>query len=228
MPLRKSTGNMYPWVTHTHAALGGECPHRCSYCYVENPRWGRAPKYTGEVRLIESEMKTRFGEGKTIFVENCNDLFADGVPDLFISRILQHCADWPKNTYVFQSKNPTRITHFGLPINHIIGTTIETNRDVSKYSKAPTPEKRYEGMLAVDGSLPVQTFVTIEPIMDFDLEPLLSMIVGIAPDFVNIGADSKGRGLPEPTGRRVRQLVRSIQAYGIEIREKHNLERLLK
>lgn len=35
MALTKSKGNMYPWVTHTHTHLRGECPHGCRYCYVQ-------------------------------------------------------------------------------------------------------------------------------------------------------------------------------------------------
>lgn len=31
MSLKKSTGNMYPWVTHTHTHLGGECSHKCVF-----------------------------------------------------------------------------------------------------------------------------------------------------------------------------------------------------
>ena len=34
MPLVKSTGNMYSWVDCMHTHLGGECPHKCSYCYA--------------------------------------------------------------------------------------------------------------------------------------------------------------------------------------------------
>jgi len=45
---------------------------------------------------------------------------------------------------------------------------------------------------------------------------------------VNIGADSKGHGLPEPSPDKVHALIEKLTGYGIEIREKHNLERLLK
>jgi DNA repair photolyase len=59
MSLKKSNGNMYPWVTHTHAHLGGECPHRCAYCYVDNPRFGRPAKYTGALRLSALRIEVR-------------------------------------------------------------------------------------------------------------------------------------------------------------------------
>jgi hypothetical protein len=70
-------------------------------------------------------------------------------------------------------------------------------------------------------------FVTIEPIMDFDVDVLFFWIQRILPSFVNIGADSKGRDLTEPPACKVRKLISLIQQAGIEIREKRNLERLL-
>ena len=41
MPLNKSTGNMYDFITHTWNTIKGECPHGCSYCYMK--RWGKQP-----------------------------------------------------------------------------------------------------------------------------------------------------------------------------------------
>ena len=223
MGLRKSKGNMYPWVTHTHAALGGECPHKCPYCYVDNPRWGRAPKYQGNLRLIVSEMATNLGSGRTIFKENCNDLFAaDGV---LICAVLEHCRKYPDNIYVFQTKNPRRMWDFrdAFPPRTILGTTIETNRTV-KGSHAPNPADRVAPM----ERLPSPKFVTVEPILDFDVAVLLGWIKKITPTFVNIGADSKGHGLPEPSPDKINALIVGIQQAGIEIREKHNLGRLLR
>jgi hypothetical protein len=72
----------------------------------------------------------------------------------------------------------------------------------------------------------LRTFVTIEPILDFDVDILSSWMDKIRPEFVNIGADSKGHNLPEPPYEKVLQLIEKLQAYGIEIREKKNLERL--
>lgn len=108
MSLNKSKGNMYPWVTHTHSHLGGECSHKCTYCYVNDPVRGRPAKYQGQLRLIEKELTVKYGSGKTLFVEHCNDLLATDVPDEFIRKILNHCWDWPDNIYVWQTKNPER------------------------------------------------------------------------------------------------------------------------
>lgn len=225
MPLKKSDGNMYPWVTHMHSELGGECSHRCSYCYVNNPRWGRAPRYCGDVCLIEAETKTRFGSGKVIFKEHMNDLFAVGVPDEIIVKIIGHCHQWPDNTYVFQTKNPVRYFGYYFPEKVIFGTTIETNRDIPpEISVAPQPRDRVLAM----SNLLVAKFVTIEPVMDFDVDILAGWIAKINPKFLNLGADSKNHNLPEPTIDKIFALIEKLKEYGIELREKHNLSRLTK
>jgi DNA repair photolyase len=236
MPLSESKGNMYPWVTHTHTHLGGECPHLCPYCYTDNPRWGRAPRYTGPLRLIEDEFKVKYGEGRTIFIEHMNDLFAREVPDEFIQRIFDHCIAWPNNTYVFQTKNPERMRKAipCMPPLVIVGTTIETNcNGMLPGCTAPEPVFRYNAMRGIKnatlGHAPIKTFVTVEPIIDFDPEKLARWIINIRPDFLNIGADSKNHNLPEPTPEKVREFIRLLQAEGLalDIREKHNLARLM-
>lgn len=224
MGLKKSTGNMYPWVTHTHSHLGGECPHRCVYCYVDNPRFGRPEKYRGPLRLIEAEFAVNYGSGKTVFIENCNDLFAEDVPDEFIRRVCAHCRTWPENTYVFQTKNPSRMrrTWLLLPKGGIFGTTIETNRHIPGISKAPRPQDRTAAMMGWQA----RKFVTIEPVLDFDVDILAEWIIRIEPEFVNLGADSKDHRLPEPTVEKIMELGDKLKIYGIELREKHNLSRL--
>ena len=221
MSLTKSKGNMYPWVTHTHSHLGGECPHKCVYCYVDNPRFGRPAKYQGELRLIDAEFAVNYGSGKTIFIENCNDLFAEGVPNEYIRRVLSHCRTWPWNTYVFQTKNPGRMRMTTWEPNGIFGTTIETNRNIPGISKAPRPQDRVAAMIGWK----VRKFVTIEPVLDFDVDVFAEWIARIEPEFVNLGADSKAHHLPEPTIEKIMALVDRLKTYGIELREKHNLSR---
>ena len=217
MPLNKSNGEMYDWVSHTHSHLGGKCPHECCYCAIQDMAQrfpGMKKKYSGELRLVEKEFDVKYGSGNTIFVENCNDLFCDACPDSFISRVLDHCDQWPENTYVFQTKNPARYFKFfgrfwtfGERI--ILGTTIETNR--------PNPDMTV---------VPFRTFLTLEPILDFDVTVLASYIVGCKPEFVNLGADSKGHGLDEPIVEKIYDLVDELKKYGIELRVKRNLDKL--
>lgn len=224
MSLKKSKGNMYPWVTHTHSHLGGECPHKCSYCYVKSFPF-RPAKYQGELRLIEKELLVNYGTGKTIFIENCNDMMAKSVPQEFINKIVMHCLKWPENDYVFQTKNPARyLTMDSLfPERSLFGCTIETNRYYSLMGNAPAPSDRFLAMR----ELSRRKFITIEPILDFDVNCLASWIDIIRPEFVNIGADSKHHNLPEPTTDKIHSLIAKLNGYGIGIREKHNLERLL-
>jgi DNA repair photolyase len=233
--LKKSRGNMYPWVTHTHSHLGGECPHRCSYCYVDNPRFGRAKRYQGEIRLIEEELKVDYGQGRTIFVEHTGDLFAWGIPSSWIMQILGHCHEYPDNIYVFQTKNPGRYLNFirtfaNLDNRYMLGTTIETNRSTEEISHAPLPLYRYQAMLSLRQTFIISAcqrlFVTLEPILDFDLDILGQWLVEIAPDFVNIGADSKGHDLSEPPKEKVLALIQYLSEHGIEVRQKRNLDRL--
>lgn len=221
---------MYDFVTHTHAHLGGECPHRCVYCYVDNPRFGRPEKYTGEIRIIEKELAVNYGSGKKIFVENCGDMFAVKVPHEFILKILEHCCRYPDNIYIFQSKNPARFKEYTdlFPPRIMLGTTAETNHShsfvhpVGLISLAPPPVERCGAMAGIYR----RKFITIEPILDFDVDAFAQMLIMARPSFINIGADSKGHGLPEPDFEKVEALIAKLKKAGIEIREKHNLERL--
>jgi hypothetical protein len=178
------------------------------------------------------------GENRTVFVGHMCDMFAENVPADWLLAILYYCRLFPKNKYIFQTKNPFRFWHLLpdqqhyeealkdlLPPNSLIGTTIETNRAdlLAQISKAPSPHNRAHFL----GSLNWEKFITIEPIMDFDLEPLMSLLIEANPTFVNIGADSKGHNLLEPSRAKVNALIEAIQKQGIEIRKKMNLERLV-
>jgi len=233
MPLTKSKGNMYDWVTHTHTHLGGECPHKCSYCYVQAMA-KRFPvmkeRYTGKIRIIEKEMDVKYGTGKTIFIEHLNDLWANGVPDKFVNMVLGHCSVWPDNTYVFQTKNPYRYMDFihRMPPRRILGCTIESSDDeqTARISDTPMPHARYSEMrnLRLQGE---RLFITIEPILDGNMLKLANYIKGIDPEFVNIGADSKGGNLNEPTAEQIIELIELLNHYGVTIRRKTSLSRIL-
>lgn len=73
-------------------------------------------------------------------------------------------------------------------------------------------------------SIPI--FISIEPIMDFDLDILVDWIRQLNPEFVSIGADSKGHGLVEPSRDKVLKLVEELKRF-TEVKMKLNLQRLL-
>ena len=108
-----------------------------------------------------------------------------------------------------------------------MGTTIESNRIYDGLSNAPTPEERMLAMSDVRWKdLGFRKFLTLEPILLFDVDILASWADKIRPSFLNLGADSKGHGLIEPTVDKIMALVEKLKEYGIELREKHNLQRL--
>ncbi len=225
MTLTKSKSNMYDWCTPWNS-LAGECPHKCVYCSTKSIPWKSVrEKYSGELRLDEKAMQKNLGKGNTWFVCAQNDLWAEKVMGSCIVSVIGHCNKYPENTYIFQTKNPNRYHLFEsrVPENSIFGCTIESTSNYG-ISHAPVP---YERMLAME-ILKARKFITIEPIIDFDLNILSDWIKRIKPEFVNIGADSKGHKLPEPPPDKIKALIAEIQKAGIEIREKHNLERLLK
>lgn len=212
---------MYPWLTHTWNPIRGKCPHSCVYCSIEDMA-RRFKKPQLPIRLDETELKTNLGEGNYIFVGSSTDMFAKEVPSDWIYKVLEYCKDFD-NKYLFQSKNPERFQEFihSFPKNTILGTTLETNRD-EKISKAPSPYLRKQFMV-----LEYDTMVSIEPVIDFDLDVMIKWIKEINPEFVSIGADSKGHGLPEPSWKKVQELIKGLKGF-TEIKIKDNLERLNK
>jgi len=214
---------MYRWVSHTWNPIKGKCQFQCDYCYV--PKVRGAHFFEGMPRLDEEDLKTHLGRGKIIFVGSMCDMWAPLVYTKFISRVLDRCADFPENEYIFQTKDPKRFLIFGFERikRFMLGTTIETDRYPEGFhTKAPPIWERYEIMKKIQGK---RLFVTIEPIMDFSLYRLVRMIEEIHPEFVTIGADSKGYGLIEPTWRKVQELIQEVRKF-TEIRQKTNLERL--
>jgi len=191
--------------------------------------------YQGPIRLIEKELKVNYGSGRTIFIDHMIDLFADGIPDENIEKVLGHCRQYPDNTYVFQTRNPMRMQRLAndddynsrLPPSFIVGTTIETNREdlLQQYSKAPDTYWRRSGMSWLDE--PKATFLTIEPIMAFDLEEFVKLIKHTQHTFINIGADSKNQNLPEPSRELTLNLIDELRKLNFDVRLKENLNRII-
>jgi len=73
----------------------------------------------------------------------------------------------------------------------------------------------------------LRKMITIEPIMDFEDMPLESEIRRTNPEFVNIGADSKGHNLPEPSWFKIENLIKELEIF-TKVNLKDNLKRLNK
>lgn len=214
MPLNKSNGNMFGFVSHTMNFIKGRCPHDCEYCFMDSldhrfNKWG-------ELRLDEKELRVNLGSDNFIFVGSSTDMWAANVPSEWIVRVLDRCDEFD-NRYLFQSKNPARFLEF---INHpvmsksVLSTTIETNRwypDVM--NKAPHPNDRANAMAAV-AAHGVTTMVTVEPAMAFDHDELIAMIRACNPTQVNIGRNTNRQvQLPEPTRHEVQTLIAELKTF---------------
>ena len=217
--------NMYSFINKTWNPLAGECPHACSYCYVKSFRQpALIEKYSGEPRLYSHELKN-LGSKHFYFVCSCIDLFA--CSEDLISKVLKHCRQNPDNKYLFQTKNPKRIHDFihSMPFDTVIGTTIESNRWHSEMGKAPYPAQRCHDIASLSiSAFPVM--ITVEPIMDFDMPDLFEFIKNCYPELVNIGADSKGHKLPEPSADKINSLIIELRHHGIQVKIKSNLKRI--
>lgn len=224
-------GNMYEWVYETrYNPLAGECSHECDYCYMSalKNRFGMK-KYEGKPRLRLDVLNGLPAHTEDIiFIGSACDIFAENVPSSMISSILDVLKNHEgRNKYLLQTKNPARFDEFAgeYPENVVLCTTIETNRQelVGDHSQAPTVTERYYAMRDLSD---VETSVTIEPIMDFDLHVLLLWMKDIAPNFISIGANSGNIMLEEPDGTKVVKLIRELEKF-TEVHVKDTLTRLV-
>ena len=168
-----------------------------------------------------------------VFVVDMGDMFGDWVKDEWIKMILEaiRTHGGKHTTYLFLTKNPKRYFDY-IPYftsNMMLGATIETDKDVFKYpdgrritydkiSKAPKPLERLKYMYL----LPVKNkFISIEPILDFNLYIFADWIHIIKPKLVYVGYDNYNNHLPEPSLEKTMNLINYLRdKLRIEVREK--------
>jgi hypothetical protein len=128
----------------------------------------------------------------------------------WMQRILARIKQLPDRTFLIQSKNPRVFSNFRFPENVRLGTTIETNRDdlYNGISKAPPPSQRFKAMLKLAHP---RKIVTIEPVLDFDVEIVAEWVRDIRPVTCYIGYDSKKNYLPEPELSKVEVLMEKLK-----------------
>jgi DNA repair photolyase len=194
------------------------CRHNCTYCYASDIAKRQKHRcqncYDFVPHLHPDRLQKRFKKGETVFVCSMGDI-SFAAFDTFTG-ILAVISNQPKTTFYIQSKDPIYfreyLERFGCSIgdNVVLGTTIETNRNTKQYSNAPIPTYRYEAMKL----LKHREYVTIEPIMDFDMSEMLSWLIEIKPEFVYIGYNSKDRKnkhLPEPSLAKTEALIAVLE-----------------
>lgn len=244
MAISRAKGNMYDFVSHTHTHLRGKCSHGCKYCYVQamEARYGGG-HYAGELRLSEKEFQCSYDtptirrealeagfDHPIFFIEHCNDIGC--APRTWALRIYEQCRKFDDCEYVFQSKRPSELNRlqYAFPSRFMIGTTVESDTVPHElYDIDHLPQTPKERLAVLKNWKGVRKFITIEPILRMHNPTEFALAIADAePSFVNIGADSKGTGLPEPSKEQVLELIDALKANGVTINKKSNLERLLK
>jgi len=214
MGLNISKGNMYNFVTHTWNTVKGECYHDCSYCYMK--RWGKL----NPIRFDEKELKTDLGNNNHIFVGSSCDMWADNVPNEWISKTLNHCNRFD-NHYLFQTKNPQNLRGALTPKSSVC-ITLESNQHYPDLMRnSPTPTQRVEQAMLIKHPL----HITIEPVLDFEMRTFVEMIKKCNPVQVNLGADSTKNKLPEPSYEKLLELIDRLKSF-TTVHNSRNLKRL--
>jgi hypothetical protein len=185
-------------------------------------RWGNAQK---PLHLDEKELRSDLGTGNFIFVCSGCDLFHPSVSWELIAQVFSVARDkYPENTYLWHTKNPERALEIPMiryPKKSVLCVTIETNRGISGISAAPSPHERAAALRRWTGD----KMITVEPIMDFDVDDFADLILSCSPSQVNIGADSGHNGLPEPPPDKIAALIAKLDRH-TTVRKKRNLARI--
>ena len=178
---------------------------KCSECYRFKP-------HCHDSRLNQPLPQTGFMQ----FIFVCASADISFCPDDKLLKIVDRMRSEPNKTFLLQSKHPKTFNRVRFPKNVILGTTLETNRDndYDAVSKAPKPSKRYDDFVQV---VHPTKMVTIEPVMDFDMDTMLEWIEHINPCMVWLGYDSRKTRLPEPSLDKVRQLYWELGIRGFTV-----------
>lgn len=224
MTLNEATGNMFQFIDATWNPIAGKCPHNCGYCYASAGFYESMDKYQGKPRLHEKSLDDDLSRYDSYFVANMADMFAGKVPVSAITQVLEHCNRWEGNVYLFLTKNPGNVANYmsKLPPYSVIGTTLETNRGYED-TDAPSVKQRAHDLQLI----PRERMISIEPIMDFDMDEFIEMIDFCNPIFVAIGADSQSSGLDEPSKDKTVKLIEELQSKGIITHLKKNITRII-
>ncbi len=205
---------MYGFIDATWNVIKGKCPIDCEYCYMKV--WGEQP----ERSFRPKELKTDLGEGKVVFVGSSCDMWAEPIKPEHIKKILEHCKEYPENEYFFQSKQPMRFWEFYDTLEELgatVCTTVETNRIDNVWEDRIQP---------IEGMNTLGKHITIEPVMDFDVDGLISLVSMASPDQINIGANSRRDiDLDEPSMEKVQEFI-SVMEKVTDVYKKDNLKYL--
>ena len=176
----------------------GICPLMCAFCFVF--RYKR--KKIAPLTFREKALKEDLGTGKNIFVNASYESFLPAVKQQWWEDIVAHCAKFPGNRYLVDTKRPDimrKMMENGLvfPDTFTLAVSIEGNRDHrSLFSAAcPTVAQRVKEFKAVDWD---SKAVVFDPALDFDVDPTVDIIREIKPKIICFGIATCCNCAPPP------------------------------
>jgi len=198
--MRVKKGNMYLDSKRQWNVIVG-CEFNCKYCINSFQRQMKRQKHNcikcynyephfHPERLKKSLPRTEGDE----FIWCCSSGDISFAKEEWMDKIIERIKELPNRTFFFQTKDPSCFYKYSFPDNVILGITLESNRDYL-VTKAPFPWQRYNDFSKLDFK---RKIVTIEPIMQFDLEIFVEWIKNIDPIRVYMGYDTKISNLTEP------------------------------
>ena len=221
---------MFPFLTSQPNPIGGcasgnywgdkgfrLCSFDCSYCWAKDLKTRyKFPKYQGPWRIYPNAMKIHASDE---FPWAC-DMIDIGDPTIPFREVLFELFRWIGSQpcpVLLLTKNPMiyRKRSDYIPENAILGATIESDDPARllKISKAPSPLRRLDDMLAVANILPKnKRFISIEPIVMFT-NRFIDRIQKIEPWAVAIGYDNYNNGLEEPPLYYTKELTADMQEF---------------
>jgi protein gp37 len=205
------------WTDFTWNPVTG-CHHGCHYCYARGIA-SRFPDifpqgfdyHVREERFDapDNQPAPRPGKNK-VFVCSMADLFGDWVEEEVITRVLKKVTTHPEWTFIFLTKNPSRLESYTFPKNAWVGATID--REGSLDGSVISLEK-------VDASI---KYVSFEPLIEeFPID--YKWVSGII-DWVIIGCDSSNSTDKFiPSLHHIITMLDSFKAVGVPVFLKPNV-----
>lgn len=231
---------MFDFVTHKWTPMGGECEHKCAYCYrVPMIEQYGIKKYFGPPQVSHKLLKKKFPPGSYVFLCHMTDLLAFGVTDSMIRKVLTLPRNNPDSTFLVLTKNVTRYHHLlkmyssdVFPDNIVFGATIESDQfhypihgrykglgeSYDKISQAESPLIRLFQMRQLyleqeRYKMKQPRMIVVEPILDFDNVLFPRKILYAKPDSVAVGYDNYDHNLPEPSLEKTMALIKELETY---------------
>ena len=190
MAIKNRQGNMYKNVKTWNPFVG--CLYKCIYCVASFQKMVKRIFYCQGRKCndcfnfkphthpnrLQQPLPSR---GIVWSCAHGDITFADSS---YVKQVINKTLRYPYTTFYYQSKNPRCFNKYLSDFsrdNSILLTTLETNRDngYHKISAAPLPSVRFTDFKILEWP---RKIVTIEPIMDFDIDIFVEWIRSINPE----------------------------------------------